>query len=71
MEVKQVMMDMPIDFWKFQVSLAVADVLVVVSSMPEAIVSYQLYAYQWVLGQAGCSLMAFFSFLGINASSLR
>ncbi|OQV20049.1 putative Thyrotropin-releasing hormone receptor [Hypsibius exemplaris] len=54
----------------YLVSLAIADVLVVVSSMPEAIVSYQLHAGQWVLGQAGCSLMAFSSFLGINSSSL-
>lgn len=52
-------------------SLAVADLLVVVSAIPEAIMSHHLYAGQWVLGHAGCSLLISGNFLGINASSIR
>ncbi|XP_055332991.1 thyrotropin-releasing hormone receptor-like [Paramacrobiotus metropolitanus] len=53
----------------YLVSLAVADLLVLCSAIPEAIVSYHLYARQWILGHAGCSLLIFGNFLGINASS--
>ncbi|GAU91322.1 hypothetical protein RvY_03598-1 [Ramazzottius varieornatus] len=55
----------------YLVSLAVADLLVVVSAIPEAIMSHHLYAGQWVLGHAGCSVLIFGNFLGINASSIR
>ncbi|OQV21026.1 Thyrotropin-releasing hormone receptor [Hypsibius exemplaris] len=54
----------------YLVSLAVADLIVLVSAMPEAIVSHHLYAGQWVLGHFGCSLLIFGNFLGINASSI-
>ncbi|XP_055340650.1 thyrotropin-releasing hormone receptor-like [Paramacrobiotus metropolitanus] len=54
----------------YLVSLAVADILLVCSTIPEAILSYQLYSKQWVLGHFGCSLMAFTSFLAINAGSI-
>ncbi|OQV21028.1 Thyrotropin-releasing hormone receptor [Hypsibius exemplaris] len=53
----------------YLVSLAIADLIVLVSAMPEAIVSHHMYKRQWVLGQAGCSVLVFGNFLGINASS--
>jgi hypothetical protein len=53
------------------VSLAVADLIVLVSAMPEAIVSHHLMKRQWILGHAGCSILVFGNFLGINASSMR
>ncbi|XP_055328178.1 thyrotropin-releasing hormone receptor-like isoform X2 [Paramacrobiotus metropolitanus] len=51
-------------------SLAIADLLVIWACIPEAIVSYHVYAHQYVFGQVGCSLLIFLSFLGINASCL-
>ncbi|XP_055353576.1 thyrotropin-releasing hormone receptor-like [Paramacrobiotus metropolitanus] len=54
----------------YLVSLACADLVALVSAVPEAVVSYHLYGRQWVLGQPGCSLLIFGNFLGINAGSL-
>ncbi|XP_055340675.1 thyrotropin-releasing hormone receptor-like [Paramacrobiotus metropolitanus] len=54
----------------YLVSLAVADILVVCSAIPEAILSYHLYSKQWVLGHFGCSLMVFTNFLSINSGSI-
>ena len=48
-----------------------ADLIVLISAMPEAIVSHHLLKRQWVLGQAGCAILVFGNFLGINASSTR
>ena len=54
----------------FQVSLAVADLIVLVSTVPEAILGHYI-GNQWLFGQIGCSLFIFSNFLGINAGSLR
>ncbi|OQV19890.1 Thyrotropin-releasing hormone receptor [Hypsibius exemplaris] len=54
----------------YLVSLAFADLMVLVSAVPEAIMSNHLYFRQWVLGQVGCSVLIFGNFLGINAGSL-
>ncbi|XP_055356841.1 thyrotropin-releasing hormone receptor-like [Paramacrobiotus metropolitanus] len=56
-------------YW-YLVSLSAADLLSILVTVPEAIISYQIYAHQWIFGQIGCSLLIFLQFLGINASSL-
>ncbi|XP_055348735.1 thyrotropin-releasing hormone receptor-like [Paramacrobiotus metropolitanus] len=48
------------------VSMAYADLLVCLTAIPEAIVSYH-YKNQWFLGQLGCSIFVFLNFFGINA----
>ncbi|OWA49968.1 putative Thyrotropin-releasing hormone receptor [Hypsibius exemplaris] len=53
----------------YLVSLAFADLIVLISAVPEAIVVHHI-GRRWLLGQAGCSLFIFFNFLGINAGSL-
>ncbi|OWA55072.1 putative Thyrotropin-releasing hormone receptor, partial [Hypsibius exemplaris] len=50
------------------VSLAYADLIVLFSAVPEAIVFH--HARQWILGHVGCSVLIFSNFLGINAGSL-
>ncbi|XP_054284968.1 thyrotropin-releasing hormone receptor-like [Macrosteles quadrilineatus] len=54
----------------YLVSLAVADMVVLVASVPNEILSYYLVGNQWVWGDLGCSLFVFFQNLGINSSSL-
>ncbi|XP_055336456.1 thyrotropin-releasing hormone receptor-like isoform X2 [Paramacrobiotus metropolitanus] len=51
------------------VSLAFADLIVLVSAVPDAIVFHHI-GIRFVSGQVGCSLMIFGNFLGINAGSL-
>lgn len=53
-----------------QVSLAVADCIVLVASVPNEILSYYLLGNQWIWGQAGCAGFIFCQNLAINASSL-
>ncbi|GAV09806.1 hypothetical protein RvY_19287 [Ramazzottius varieornatus] len=62
--------NMHIPTYTYLVSLAFADLLVVISVIPEAIVSYHLYANEWIYGDVGCSLKVFLDFMAINASSL-
>ncbi|GAU99981.1 hypothetical protein RvY_10910 [Ramazzottius varieornatus] len=50
-------------------SLTIADLIVLVSALPETIVSYHLYVRQWIFGSFGCSAWVFLNFLGINVSS--
>ncbi|XP_024082534.1 thyrotropin-releasing hormone receptor-like, partial [Cimex lectularius] len=54
----------------YLVSLAIADSVVLVASVPNEILSYYLVGNQWVWGDVGCSLFIFCQNLGINASSL-
>ncbi|XP_055340683.1 thyrotropin-releasing hormone receptor-like isoform X2 [Paramacrobiotus metropolitanus] len=54
----------------YLVSLAMADLLLVSSAIPQEILAHQLYGKQWILGQAGCSILVFMSFLSINAGAL-
>lgn len=54
----------------YLVSLAWADIIVLLSAVPEAIVSHHT-GIRWYSGQVGCSVMIFTNFLGINAGSLR
>ncbi|XP_055353626.1 thyrotropin-releasing hormone receptor-like, partial [Paramacrobiotus metropolitanus] len=52
--------------YTYLVSMAYADLLVCLTAIPEAIVSYH-FGNQWFLGQAGCSVFVFLNFFGINA----
>ncbi|KAL1124515.1 hypothetical protein AAG570_001141 [Ranatra chinensis] len=54
----------------YLLSLAVADTVVLVASVPNEILSYYLVGNQWVWGELGCNLIIFCQNLGINASSL-
>ena len=56
--------------YAYLVSLAWADIIVLLSAVPEAIVAHHI-GFQWHSGQVGCSVMIFTNFLGINAGSLR
>ncbi|GAU91327.1 hypothetical protein RvY_03600-3 [Ramazzottius varieornatus] len=53
----------------YLVSLAIADLVVLVSALPEAVYSYNIYKRQWSFGRFGCSFWVFANFLGINVSS--
>ncbi|XP_055355674.1 thyrotropin-releasing hormone receptor-like isoform X1 [Paramacrobiotus metropolitanus] len=52
--------------YTYLVSMAYADLLVCLTAIPEAIVTYHL-GNQWFLGQVGCSVFIFLNFFGINA----
>ena len=54
----------------YLVSLAVADCVVLISAVPQEIVSYYLIGNQWIWGEVGCAGLIFLQHLGINASSL-
>ena len=54
----------------YLVSLAVADTITLVSSVPQEILSYHILGNQWVWGQFGCSALIFLQYLGIDASAL-
>ncbi|CAL8120948.1 unnamed protein product [Orchesella dallaii] len=54
----------------YLVSLAIADCIVLVASVPQEIVSFYLPGSEWIWGDVGCVLSVFLQNLGINASSL-
>ncbi len=54
----------------YLVSLAIADVMVLVSATFPTIMEYFFIIDQWLYGASGCSIMVFLQYLGINASSL-
>ena len=54
----------------YLVSLAMADILLLVSAPLPSIIEYFLVIDQSVFGHAGCSIMVFFQYLGLNVSSL-
>nr|XP_040569642.1 thyrotropin-releasing hormone receptor-like [Lepeophtheirus salmonis] len=54
----------------YLVSLAIADTITLVSSVPQEILSYHILGDQWVWGSLGCTLMIYLQYLGINASAL-
>ena len=54
----------------YLVSLAVADILLLVSAPLPTLIEYHLLVDQWVLGRPGCSAMVFAQYLGVNVSSL-
>ncbi|GAU95721.1 hypothetical protein RvY_07294 [Ramazzottius varieornatus] len=55
--------------YAYLVSLAVADLLVIVIAIPEAMI-FQHFGNQWLFGEVGCTVFIFCNFLGINAGSL-
>lgn len=54
----------------YLVSLAVADILVLLSATLPTISEYFLIIDQCVIGLVGCSIMVFTQYLGVNVSSL-
>ena len=56
--------------FELKVSLAVADLLVLISAVPEAVVSHHI-GKRWIAGHVACSVFVFANFLGINAGSMR
>ena len=54
----------------YLVSLAVADVLVLISATLPTIYEFFLIIDQCIIGKVGCAIMVFLQYLGINASSL-
>lgn len=54
----------------YLVSLSIADLMVLLSAVPNEILSYYVLGEQWVWGRIGCGLFIFCQYLGINASSL-
>lgn len=54
----------------YLVSLAIADIIALVASVPNEIIFYYLIGDRWVWGAGGCAVFTFAQFLGINASAL-
>ncbi|XP_013773152.2 LOW QUALITY PROTEIN: thyrotropin-releasing hormone receptor-like [Limulus polyphemus] len=54
----------------YLVSLSLADLMVLVASVPNEVLSYYLLGDEWIWGRAGCVIFIFLQYLGINASSL-
>lgn len=54
----------------YLVSLAAADCVVLIASVPNEILSYYLLGNEWIWGPFGCAIFIFLQNLGINASTL-
>ena len=54
----------------YLVSLALADIILLVSAPLPTLVEYHLLIDEWVFGRVGCSAMVFMQYLGVNQSSL-
>ncbi len=54
----------------YLVSLACADTITLVSSVPQEVLSYHILGDQWVWGSVGCTTMIYLQYLGIDASAL-
>lgn len=54
----------------YLVSLSVADLIVLLSAIPNEILAQYILEDEWVFGRTGCALFVFFQYLGINVSSL-
>lgn len=54
----------------YLVSLSVADLMVLLSSIPNEIMAQYILEDEWVWGSAGCRIFIFAQYLGINASAL-
>ena len=52
------------------VSLAVADIILLLVACPQRLISQFFFIDEWVLGEVGCVLSVFLSYLGFNVSSL-
>ncbi|XP_003740875.2 thyrotropin-releasing hormone receptor-like [Galendromus occidentalis] len=54
----------------YLVSLSLADLMVLISSVPNEMMAQFILEDEWVWGRAGCKLFIFTQYLGINASAL-
>ena len=54
----------------YLVSLSIADLMVLMASVPNEIIAYYVLGDKWIWGRMGCALFIFFQYFGINASSL-
>ena len=54
----------------YLVSLAIADILLLISAPLPTLIEFFIVVDQWIFGVVGCSMMVFFQFLGVNVSSL-
>jgi len=54
----------------YLVSLALADIILLVAAPLPTLVEYHLLVDEWVFGRVGCSAMVFMQYLGVNLSSL-
>ncbi|OQR74157.1 thyrotropin-releasing hormone receptor-like [Tropilaelaps mercedesae] len=54
----------------YLVSLSVADLMVLLSAVPNEILAQYILEDEWIYGRVGCAMFVFFQYLGINASSL-
>ncbi|CAG2180424.1 unnamed protein product, partial [Oppiella nova] len=54
----------------YLVSLSIADLIVLMASVPNEIIAYFVLGDKWIWGSVGCALFIFFQYFGINASSL-
>jgi len=54
----------------YLVSLALADIILLVSAPLPTLIEYHLLVDEWVFGRVGCSAMVFMQYLGVNLSSL-
>ncbi|KAF0313329.1 Thyrotropin-releasing hormone receptor [Amphibalanus amphitrite] len=54
----------------YLVSLAVADITVLIAAVPNEVFMYFLVAQAWIWGNAGCAILIFLQNMGINASAL-
>jgi len=54
----------------YLVSLALADIILLVAAPLPTLVEYHLLVDEWMFGRVGCSAMVFMQYLGVNLSSL-
>ncbi|XP_023349197.1 thyrotropin-releasing hormone receptor isoform X2 [Eurytemora carolleeae] len=54
----------------YLVSLALADLITLLSSCPQEIISYHMLGDKWIWGPVGCSSIIYLQYLGINVSAL-
>lgn len=54
----------------YLVSLAIADSMVLLASVPNELIAYYILGDKWIWGSVGCALFIFFQYNGINASAL-
>ena len=54
----------------YLVSLALADIILLVAAPLPTLVEYHMLVDEWVFGRVGCSAMVFMQYLGVNLSSL-
>lgn len=54
----------------YLVSLASADIFVLIASITPNLVELVTYQHNWIFGPVGCSIFVFLQYLGINSSSL-